>query len=279
MYRNHGHVAVVLVLLLAVTNGCGGVKDYETADEFGEFTLWYFNSSLTYGRPPESLEELRKWTKGIDPFPEALGRALQDVEDGRYVALWRVSLDDRSADGEKPDLGEIILIYEKDTPADGGRVGLADGSVKHMSAVEFAAALRRCKQLTGKEELPEQGHNDASGQGRRAARDGILLSEDAARVVARTLKKQGLPPETPLRVSVERTTCEWKYDLVFDPKPDPNSDIEYKCHGIRIVVDPQNLPLLRGTAISFEENLPFGSGAGFVFDNPNAPGKPTGSRR
>jgi hypothetical protein len=66
----------------------------------------------------------------IDTMPNGLAR----IKQGDYVVAWGVG---RSA---APGAANQILVYEKKAATEGGAVLLRDGTVKQMTAAEFAAA-------------------------------------------------------------------------------------------------------------------------------------------
>jgi len=66
----------------------------------------------------------------IDTMPNGLAR----VKQGDYVVAWGVG---RSA---APGAANQILVYEKKAATEGGAVMLRDGTIKQMTAAEFAAA-------------------------------------------------------------------------------------------------------------------------------------------
>jgi len=71
-----------------------------------------------------------------------------------------------------------------------------------------------------------------------------------------------------LRIRVIPGGCSgYSYDMVFDDAAD--GDQVFEAHGLRLVVDPDSLPLLTGAEIDFKEEL---GHAGFTINNPNAKG-------
>jgi hypothetical protein len=66
----------------------------------------------------------------IDTMPNGLAR----IKQGDYIVAWGVG---RSA---APGAANQILVYEKLAATEGGAVLLRDGTVKQMTAAEFAAA-------------------------------------------------------------------------------------------------------------------------------------------
>ena len=68
-----------------------------------------------------------------------------------------------------------------------------------------------------------------------------------------------------LRVGVRGGGCSgFQYALAFDEQRD--GDTVFEDHGIRLLVDGQSLPYVKGSIIDFVDEL---QGAGFRVDNPN----------
>jgi iron-sulfur cluster assembly protein len=68
-----------------------------------------------------------------------------------------------------------------------------------------------------------------------------------------------------LRVGVRGGGCSgFQYQLAFDEQRD--DDAVFETHGLRLLVDNDSLPFVRGSVIDYEETL---QGAGFKVENPN----------
>ena len=68
-----------------------------------------------------------------------------------------------------------------------------------------------------------------------------------------------------LRVGVRGGGCSgFQYQLAFDEQRD--GDVVFESHGLRLLVDNESLPYVRGSEIDYEESL---QGAGFKVSNPN----------
>lgn len=68
-----------------------------------------------------------------------------------------------------------------------------------------------------------------------------------------------------LRVGVRGGGCSgFQYQLAFDEQRDDDSVFE--THGLKLLVDRESLPFVRGSIIDYQETL---QGAGFKVDNPN----------
>src|SRR6202161_3264195 len=68
-----------------------------------------------------------------------------------------------------------------------------------------------------------------------------------------------------LRVGVRGGGCSgFQYQLAFDEQRD--NDIVFESHGLKLLVDDESLPFVRGSVIDYEESL---QGAGFKVSNPN----------
>jgi|SRR5580700_6107728 iron-sulfur cluster assembly protein len=68
-----------------------------------------------------------------------------------------------------------------------------------------------------------------------------------------------------LRVGVRGGGCSgFQYQLAFDEQRD--EDAVFETHGLKLLVDNDSLPFVRGSVIDYEETL---QGAGFKVENPN----------
>jgi iron-sulfur cluster insertion protein len=93
----------------------------------------------------------------------------------------------------------------------------------------------------------------------------IILTEQAARRVAWIAARQGKPPM--LRLSVDAGGCAgftYRFELADDVEA---GDAIAETDGVKLVVDPVSLDLVRGSAVDFVEDL---GGAAFRVTNPNA---------
>jgi iron-sulfur cluster assembly accessory protein len=93
----------------------------------------------------------------------------------------------------------------------------------------------------------------------------IILTESAARRVATIAARQAKPAI--LRLAVDGGGCAgftYKFDLTDAPAAD---DQVAETDGVKLVVDPISLELIRGSAVDFVEDL---GGASFRVSNPNA---------
>ena len=93
----------------------------------------------------------------------------------------------------------------------------------------------------------------------------IILTENAARRVAWIAGRQSRPAI--LRLAVDGGGCAgFTYTFELADAPQPNDTIA-ETDGVKLVVDPVSLDLVRGSAVDFVENL---GGASFQVTNPNA---------
>jgi iron-sulfur cluster assembly protein len=95
---------------------------------------------------------------------------------------------------------------------------------------------------------------------------GVALTASGADKVREFLGSQGLDEGTAgLRVGVRGGGCSgFQYQLAFDEQRDGDAIFEHS--GLRLLVDNQSLPYVRGSTIDFVEGL---QGAGFKVENPN----------
>ena len=93
----------------------------------------------------------------------------------------------------------------------------------------------------------------------------ISLTTNAARRVAAIAARKNRPPI--LRLAVDGGGCAgftYSFDLADAPE---DGDSIAETDGVRLVVDPASLELVRGSAVDFVEDL---GGAAFRVTNPNA---------
>ena len=93
----------------------------------------------------------------------------------------------------------------------------------------------------------------------------ISLTESAARRIAWIAERQSKPAV--LRLAVDGGGCAgftYKFELAEQPE---NDDTVAETGGVKLVVDPLSLDLVRGSAVDFVEDL---NGAAFKVTNPNA---------
>ncbi|MDX6659799.1 MAG: iron-sulfur cluster assembly protein [Solirubrobacteraceae bacterium] len=94
----------------------------------------------------------------------------------------------------------------------------------------------------------------------------IELTDKGAEKVREFLAAQTEPAATAgLRVGVRGGGCSgFQYMLAFDEQRDGDTVVE--SQGIRLLVDSDSAPYVRGATVDFVEGL---QGAGFKVDNPN----------
>jgi iron-sulfur cluster assembly accessory protein len=92
----------------------------------------------------------------------------------------------------------------------------------------------------------------------------IILTESAAKRVAWIAERQHKPAI--LRLAVDGGGCAgftYKFELAEQADDDAVAEVD----GVKLVVDPVSLDLVRGSAVDFVEDL---GGAAFRVTNPNA---------
>jgi iron-sulfur cluster assembly accessory protein len=95
---------------------------------------------------------------------------------------------------------------------------------------------------------------------------GVLFTEKGAEKVREFLDSQGADVTTAgLRVGVRGGGCSgFQYQLAFDEQR--TGDVVFESHGLKLLIDAESLPFVRGSTIDYEEGL---QGAGFKVNNPN----------
>jgi iron-sulfur cluster assembly accessory protein len=93
----------------------------------------------------------------------------------------------------------------------------------------------------------------------------VILTENAAKRVAWIAERQQKPAI--LRLAVDGGGCAgFTYKFELAEKADAEDEIS-ETDGVKLVVDPISLDLVRGSAVDFVEDL---GGAAFRVTNPNA---------
>jgi iron-sulfur cluster insertion protein len=93
----------------------------------------------------------------------------------------------------------------------------------------------------------------------------IILTENAARRVAKIAERKSRPAI--LRLAVDGGGCAG-FTYIFDLADAPDEgDVIAETGGVKLIVDPASLELVRGSAVDFVEDL---GGAAFRVTNPNA---------
>ena len=93
----------------------------------------------------------------------------------------------------------------------------------------------------------------------------IMLTQNAAKRVAWIAERQNRPAI--LRLAVDGGGCAgftYKFELADSQEGD---DLVTETDGVKLVVDPVSLELVKGSAVDFVEDL---GGASFRVTNPNA---------
>ena len=91
----------------------------------------------------------------------------------------------------------------------------------------------------------------------------ISLTDRAVDHIRQFLGKQN----TGLRFAVKPTGCSGYQYVVEAAGKTSDQDQVFKCHGIKILIDPLSLQLMNGTRIDYIRQ---GLNEGFQFNNPNA---------
>lgn len=93
----------------------------------------------------------------------------------------------------------------------------------------------------------------------------VSLTQNAARRVAWIAERQSKPAI--LRLAVNGGGCAgFTYKFELAPQPESDDSVA-ETDGVKLVVDPLSLDLLRGSSVDFVEDL---GGAQFKVVNPNA---------
>lgn len=94
----------------------------------------------------------------------------------------------------------------------------------------------------------------------------LTLTEGAIKKVKEFYAQDPSLQGKSLRVYVEKGGCSgFNYGFTFDEKKEGDNEVDQA--GLRVVVDPQSLPMLKGAVVDYKDDF---SGSGFSIKNPNA---------
>lgn len=121
--------AVLFVLgCLFQATGCGGKEDPAVVREkveFHEIYRAYQHFVKSQEKPPADVSDL-----ATTQYEMLYPATIKSLQDGKFVVVWNVQTKDP----------RTVLAYDKDAAEKGGAVLMADGTVKTMTPLEFAAA-------------------------------------------------------------------------------------------------------------------------------------------
>ena len=141
-----GGAVIVLLVPLASSVGCTGQLSQTTlptqqttlptqqVNNLKMVALTYLNYVHDHQNGPTTVDEFITYAQPRLPAP---AQGIDNMKSGKYVFFMGVNTD------QNPDQrGETVLGYETEVPGSGGLVAMCDGSVRQMTAAEFAAAKK-----------------------------------------------------------------------------------------------------------------------------------------
>lgn len=95
----------------------------------------------------------------------------------------------------------------------------------------------------------------------------IVEITEAAALQIKDMMKQNEEEGSYLRVGVQGGGCSGlSYGMGFEQEKN-DKDLEFEVYGIKVLVDEESAPILKGTKIDYKQSM---MGGGFTIDNPNA---------
>jgi hypothetical protein len=125
--------AVCVVVGLAVGLAGAAPADAKTTNDLKQIGLAYHNYHAAFNKGPSKVEDLAE-------FLENDKRLIGLLKDETIVFFFGVSIEQMTA-----GTSNTVLAYVKEVPDKGGLVLMGDGSVKKLSADEFAKATKAGK--------------------------------------------------------------------------------------------------------------------------------------
>ena len=130
---------LAVALLLVALPACGGMREsaerQKTTNDIKQVLIGYH--SFVAGndnKAPASAAKFSAWATANDP--DAAAAHLRVLAKG-YKVYWGSEIDKLPSEASN-----TVLIYHADATTKGGMVGMADGSVKTMTAAEFNAEAK-----------------------------------------------------------------------------------------------------------------------------------------
>ena len=131
MTRTKRILGTVAIGCLMVALPACGAGQQKTKNDIMQVSLGYLNFVSTNKKPPASEKEF-----SAKANPEEVA-ALGKLQSQGYKVYWGVDPGKTSGGA-----GNTVLIYPGDAATKGGMVGMADGTVKTMTADEFNKAAK-----------------------------------------------------------------------------------------------------------------------------------------
>ena len=118
-------------------------------------------------------------------------------------------------------------------------------------------------------ESSESSPAAASSAAPSVADSPLVVTSRAAKVMREQLARRGTP-QAAIRLGIRGGGCTgYSYLFEFEDREPRASDHVLVKDGVRVVVDPKSMLLLKGTEVDFETGM---RGHGFKFTNPNTVG-------
>jgi glycerol-3-phosphate dehydrogenase len=127
MCQSRLFAGLFILVCLIQTAGCGGKEDpalVREKVEFQEIYRVYQHFIKSQEKPPAEMSEI-----ATTQYEMLYPATLKSLQDGKFVVVWNVNTKD----------ARTVLAYDKDAAEKGGAVLMANGTVKTMTAREFAA--------------------------------------------------------------------------------------------------------------------------------------------
>ena len=136
-------ISLNLMVTVLMFSGCSEEQQNavrQRRDNLASLGQAYKEMHKVAGSSPKTSDALAEWMANSSDAATR-GEARDCLVEGDVIVNWDVNL------GLHDNLGRFVLAFEAATPARGGYVVMGDGTVKSMTAKQFAAA----------EMLPENG--------------------------------------------------------------------------------------------------------------------------
>lgn len=139
----------------------------------------------------------------------------------------------------------------------------------HAHAMSSSTTSMSSSTTSTSRESSESSPAAAPSAAPSVAASSLVVTSRAAKVMREQLARRGTP-QAAIRLGIRGGGCTgYSYLFEFEDREPRTSDHVLVKDGVRVVVDPKSMLLLKGTEVDFETGM---RGHGFKFTNPNTVG-------
>jgi iron-sulfur cluster insertion protein len=94
------------------------------------------------------------------------------------------------------------------------------------------------------------------------------IDDSAAKALSEKFKTHSEPDKVAFRIAISGGGCSgFQYEFSLDTTIDPEIDLVFEHHGVKVVIDEDSMEFMEGSTLKFQNDF---GGSFFKVDNPNA---------